>query len=357
MFMQEIPSMPNPGERDEHERLFEYTEQHEESRRSAIAVPVSRSTVQATIGVMVMALGTPDGLADIEAYYTRMLGGRPPAPALLSDLQRRYAAIGGRSPLLDCTRGQANGLQTALNRIEPGRYRVVLGMQHSRPFIEESVAELIESGVQRITGCVLAPHYSRLSVGVYEKRLTQGRQSTLPISIVKQWHLEPGYLHFLETAVRLALENMARTDGLAADEIEVLFTAHSLPQRILKENDPYPKQVRETAEAVAGRLHLPRWSVAWQSAGRTSDPWIGPALLDIIAELPDQGVKGMIVCAAGFVSDHLEILYDLDIEARQAAQQAGLAFGRTVMPNSDTGFLGALASIIHRHIKEEDGVQ
>ena len=315
---------------------------------------VQRDEIRAA-GVLIMALGTPDGPDDIEAYYTRMRGGRVPAPALLDEVRRRYNAIGGTSPLLVRTREQAAGLQAALDRSEPGRYRVTLGMQHSRPGIEESAGELIASGARSITGLVLAPHYSSMSVGVYEKRLTEAGQAALPISIVKQWHLEPGYLRFLETAVQSRLEEMARKDGLAPSEIEVLFTAHSLPVRILEMHDPYPAQVRETAEAVAERLRLSRWSVAWQSAGRTADPWIGPSLLDVIAELPERGVKGALVCAAGFVSDHLEILYDLDIEARQAAHRLGLAYERTAMPNSDPGFLDALASAIRRHVAEVHG--
>jgi ferrochelatase len=331
----------------------------EQSGTQAVSVSTPFSVprhgqAQATTGVMVMALGTPDGPDDIEGYYTRMRGGRPPTLSLLQDLQRRYAAIGGRSPLLGHTRGQARGLQSALDQLAPNRYRVTLGMQHSHPTIEESVTELTDSGVQRIIGLVLAPHYSSLSVGVYSQRLQNAaRQASLPVSLIKHWHLAPGYLHFLETAVQAAHENLMHQSGLAADSIQVLFTAHSLPQRILEMDDPYPDQVRETAEAVARRLNLPRWSVAWQSAGRTAEPWIGPSLLDVLAELSDTAVKGVVVCAAGFVSDHLEILYDLDIEARQAARQSGLAFERTAMPNSDPGFLAALAHIVHHHAEAE----
>lgn len=317
---------------------------------SAFSSPGQQQIVQATTGVMVMALGTPDSQDDIEAYYTRMRGGRAPAPALVSDLQRRYAAIGGRSPLLAHTRAQALGLQAALDQIEPGRYRVTLGMQHSRPFIEESVKELAESGAQSIVGLVLTPQYSSLSVGVYNRRLIDAGKDLLPVSTIKHWHLEPGYLRFLETALHATLDTMTRNHHLSTDQIEVVFTAHSLPSRILAMDDPYPKQVRETAEAIAHQINLPHWSLAWQSAGRTAEPWIGPPLLDVLAELPGKGVKGVIVSAVGFVSDHLEILYDLDIEARQTAQQLGLVFERTAMPNNDPSFLAALASVVHHHI-------
>ena len=322
---------------------------------AAFFTPGRQQTAQATTGVIVMALGTPDGPDDIEAYYTRMRGGRTPIPALVSDLQRRYAAIGGRSPLLAHTRAQALGLQAALDQIEPRRYRVTLGMQHSRPFIEESVKELAESGVQSIAGLVLTPHYSSLSVGVYRGRLTDAGKGLLPISVIEHWHLELGYLQFLETALQTTLDTMARNHHLSTDQIEVVFTAHSLPSRSLPMHDPYPEQVRETAEAVAHSIKLPHWSLAWQSAGRTGEPWIGPALLDVIAELPGRGVEGVIVSAVGFVSDHLEILYDLDLEARQTAQPFGLAFERTAMPNNDAGFLAALASAVHRHGITGDG--
>jgi protoporphyrin/coproporphyrin ferrochelatase len=316
---------------------------------------IGEEALPAPVGVMVMALGTPAGPDDIESYYTRMRGGRPPDPALLSDLQRRYAAIGGRSPLLERTQTQARGLQAALDQVDPGRFRVALGMQYSRPFIEDSLAELMASGVLRVVGLVLAPHYSRLSVGVYRERLKAANTSSLPLTMIEHWHLAPGYLAFLETSLQATLEQMIRKHGVAANNIEVLFTAHSLPMRILKMNDPYPEQVRETAEAVAGRLGLQRWTIAWQSAGRTVEPWLGPALLDVLAGLPGRGSEGVVVCSAGFVSDHLEILYDLDIEARQAAGRLGLAFERTPMPNDDSGFLAALASVVWSHVEAGDG--
>jgi len=243
------------------------------------------------VGVMVMALGTPTWPDDIAAYYAHMRGGHPPSPALLSELQRRYAAIDGRSPLLEHTQAQTRGLQAALDQAAPGRFRVTLGMQHSRPFIEDSLAELVESGVQQVVGLVLAPHYSRLSVGVYSQRLKAANTPSLPLSMIEHWHLAPGYLAFLATSLQATLEKMIRTRGVDADKIEVLFTAHSLPMRILALNDPYPEQVRETAEAVASRLGLQRWAIAWQSAGRTTEPWIGPALLDVLAELPSRAVR------------------------------------------------------------------
>ncbi len=323
--------------------------------RSEVMAIIQQARKNSTVGVLVMARGTPAGTDEIETYYTRMRAGRPLTPELLSDLQYRYAAIGGRSPLLECTQAQARGLQAALDRTDPGRFNVTLGMQYSHPFIEDGMAELVASGVQQIVGLVLAPHYSFLSVGAYSKQLKAANASLLPLSVIEHWHLAPSYLDFLETSLQATLEQMICKQGMDANNIEVLFTAHSLPVRILAMNDPYPEQVRETSEAVANRLGLQRWTIAWQSAGRTTEPWIGPALLDVLASLPRRGMKGVIICPAGFVSDHLEILYDLDIEARQAAQRLDLTFERTPMPNDDPGFLAALASVIRSHLEAGDG--
>ncbi len=168
--------------------------------------------------------------------------------------------------------------------------------------------------------------------------------------MIKNWHLLPGYLEFLEESLRKALADVrARVGGDAApDAVEVIFTAHSLPTRILAQGDPYPQQLRETAEAVAARMQLPRWSIGWQSAGRTDDPWIGPDLLDVLAERAAQGVRGVVVCPAGFVSEHLEILYDLDIEATQRAAELDIAFARTAMPHNDPRVFASLAELIRR---------
>jgi len=317
--------------------------------------PRPRGTHQAPVGVLLMAFGAPAGPGDIERYYTQMRGGHPPTPALLNELRLRYAAIGGRSPLLEKTQEQAAGLQAALDQLDPARFQVAFGMRHARPFIEDSLAELVENGAQQIVGLVLTPQYSCLSVDPYRERITAANATSLPLSVIDQWHLAPGYLDFLATALQSTLEHMASEHRVDVDSVDILFTAHSLPERILAMGDPYPEQVRETAEAVASRLRLQRWAVAWQSASRTAEPWIGPALLDVLAELPDRGSVGVVICPVGFVSDHLEILYDLDVEARQAAERLGLAFARTPLPNDDPGFLAALAQVICRHVDVNAG--
>ena len=287
-----------------------------------------------------MAYGTPATPDDIEAYYTHVRRGRPPTEEQLADLRRRYEAIGGTSPLLERTQEQAAGIQAALG----DGFLVELGMKHAPPFIEDGVAALTAAGITRTVGLVLAPHYSVLSVGEYAKRAeAAAAEAGVGLSMVSSWHLAPGYVDLLAGFVRREL------DRLGADPVAVVFTAHSLPVRILDMGDPYPDQLAETAKAVADEAGVNRWSVGWQSAGRTPEPWIGPDLLEILPTLAEAGVAGVVVCAAGFVSDHLEVLYDLDVEARAAADKLGLAFSRTPSPNADPSFCATLAGVVRSH--------
>ncbi|HET9093905.1 MAG TPA: ferrochelatase [Solirubrobacteraceae bacterium] len=303
------------------------------------------------VGVLLLAYGTPASAAEIPAYYTHIRRGRPPTPELLQELTDRYAAIGGSSPLLGIARRQAAGLERMLGDRSPEHtVRVVLGMKHAAPFIEDAVAELSRAGVERTVAVVLAPHYSSLSVEEYLTRVRAAaqRHGLEHVGVVRQWHLEPGYVELLADRTRASLDRL-RADG--ARRIRVLFTAHSLPSRILERGDPYPDQLMETAAAVAERAGIDDWSVAWQSAGRTADPWIGPDVCQVIRELGAARVwDGVLVCPAGFVSEHLEILYDLDIQAREVAAQAGLRFARTALPNADREFLAVLAEIVSANL-------
>jgi ferrochelatase len=287
-----------------------------------------------------MAYGTPATPADVEAYYTHVRRGRPPTPDQLEDLRRRYEAIGGTSPLLERTREQAAGIRAALGE----GFVVELGMKHAPPFIEDGVAALAAAGVTRVVGLVLAPHYSVLSIGEYATRAQAAASSAgMGLAMVESWHLAPGYVDLVGGFVRAAV------DGLGVDPVEVVFTAHSLPTRILDLGDPYPDQLAETARAVAVGAGIDRWSVGWQSAGRTPEPWIGPDVLTVLPALADAGVAGVVVCPAGFVSDHLEVLYDLDVEARAAAEKLGLAFTRTPSPNAHPAFCATLAEVVRSH--------
>jgi ferrochelatase len=293
------------------------------------------------LGLVVMAYGTPATPDDVAAYYTHIRHGHPPTAEQLEDLTARYRAIGGASPLAARTEAQRGALAAALDAAEPGRWSVALGQKHAAPFIEDAVASLAEEGVAGLVGLVLAPHHARASVGQYLERLRAAADGHgLPVGAIEQWHLEPTYVDFLVEAVR---------DGLGAlpERTTVLFTAHSLPERALVD-DPYPDQLQASAEAVATAVGLDRragWSLCWQSAGRTADPWRGPDVLEVIDDLAATGrADGVLVCPQGFVSDHLEVVYDLDIEARRRAEERGLVFGRTRVLNDHAPVLGALAT-------------
>ena len=302
------------------------------------------------VGVVLMAYGTPRSPEEIEPYYTDIRRGRPPTPEALADLVARYDAIGGISPLAKLTEDQRDGLQAALDEIEPDHFHVTLGLKHSDPKVEDASAELSNAGFSKLVGLVLAPHFSSYSIGQYLERTRQGvtdAGADTPVVGVESWATEPAFVNFLAADLRERLDNMnADVEG----SVRVLFTAHSLPQRIIDGGDPYPDELRATAEAVAAKLGLTEgddWSIAWQSAGRTPEPWIGPDILDVIDELgtgsDSIGVDGVIVSAVGFVADHLEVLFDLDIEASQRAEQVGLAFDRTACVNDEPSIMAALA--------------
>lgn len=299
------------------------------------------------VGVLLMAYGTPRHPDEIEPYYTDIRRGRPPTPEALADLTARYAAIGGVSPLAELTEAQRDALQAALDLAEPGRFEVALGLKHADPKVEAGAAGLAERGVSSMVGLVLAPHYSAYSVGQYLDRARQGvidSGSDVSVAGIESWALEPAFLEFLATDLASRVEAMREQTG---GRVRVLFTAHSLPQRIIDGGDPYPDELRSTAVAVAERLGLVEgddWQIAWQSAGRTPEPWIGPDILQVIDTLgADTDVSGAIVCACGFVADHLEVLYDLDIEAARRAESHGLAFDRTACVNDDPTIMAALA--------------
>jgi ferrochelatase len=289
------------------------------------------------LGLIVMAYGTPGSPAEIEPYYLHIRRGRPPTPEQLADLIMRYDAIGGISPLAQRTEAQRAALEAALEAEMPGRWRVVLGQKHAAPFIEDAVAELAAEGITEAVGLVLAPHFSGFSVGEYQRRATEaGAEHGLNVHGIEHWHLEDAYLDFLTDAVAEARIGQP-------EQHKVLFTAHSLPERVLVD-DPYPDELEQSASAVADRLGLPDWGLAWQSAGRTPEPWRGPDILDVMRELAaDAATDGVVVCAQGFTADHLEVLYDLDIEAAHLAAELGLSFSRTRSLNAESVVMSALA--------------
>ena len=291
-------------------------------------------------GVVVMAYGTPRRREDIAAYYTDIRRGRPPSDEQLADLLRRYDAIGGLSPLIERTEAQREMLAKQLENEAPGEFSVAVGLRHAEPSIEAAVELLDDGGVARIVGLVLAPHYSTMSVGVYLQRASAAAAArSIPFVKIESWATERAYIDLLAGDVKASLDVMPANT-------HVLFTAHSLPRRIIDTGDPYPSEVAATATVVASEAGLAgdRWSIAWQSAGRTAEPWLEPDLLGTIDSLAaSQQVEAVLVCPCGFVADHLEVLYDLDVEARQRAEAQGLVFRRTPVVNDDSGVMAALA--------------
>lgn len=296
-------------------------------------------------GVVVMAYGTPRSRDELVSYYTHIRRGSPPSEVLVDELASRYDAIGGLSPLAERTEAQRTAIARALDARQSGRFVVALGQKHAPPFIEDGVSVLAEAGVERVVGLVLAPHYSRASVGQYLDRAQAACDDHgLAFDPIECWHLEPEYVAFLATAVRDARSTLP-------EKHKVLFSAHSLPERLL-EDDPYPDQLRETAEVVAKDLALgpwADWTLCWQSAGRTGDTWRGPDINDVLVDLAGtRRADGVLVCPQGFVADGLEVLYDIDIQARQTADAVGLAFARTRSLNDDDAVMRALADLIAR---------
>ncbi len=299
----------------------------------------------AATAVLLMAYGSPRAPDEVLPYFTHLRGGRAPAPAALAELERRYQAIGGSSPLQAITRAQAQGLEAELAARGLG-WKVAVGMKHSPPLIEDAVRALAEDGPRSVVGLVLAPHFSAMSVGEYLVRARTAAE-LLPyppqIRFVSDWHLAPGYISWLGARVDEVRQSLAAQDHL---EPLVIFTAHSLPARLRQLGDPYPDQLGETARAVAAACGLDRWTTAWQSVAHTGEPWLGPELAAVVEQEAGAGTNAFLVCPCGFTADHLEILYDLDLEARQQAERLQVAWARTPMPNADPTFVKVLADLV-----------
>jgi ferrochelatase len=316
------------------------------------------------VGVLVMAYGTASGPGDIERYYTDIRGGRAPSPQHLAELRDRYAAIGDVFPLLETTRAQAQGLVDRLSADGGVTYRAYLGMKHSPPFIPDAVGRMRDDGIRRAVAIVMAPHWSGMSVETYVERVRSAvdeLEGGPSFSFVRSYHAHPSFVTFLASRVSDALGSLPPAERSGA---RVLFTAHSLPTRVVADGSlrcktcdcadscRYRDDLQETADLVAETLDLESYGIAWQSAGRTSDPWWGPPVEESIPEAAAVGHPAVVVCAAGFVADHLETLYDLDIEAKAIAERAGIRFARTAMPNADPTFLDVLADVVRDHLAE-----
>jgi len=299
-------------------------------------------------GVLVMAHGTSRSLEEIPAFYTEIRRGRPPSPEQLSELVDRYRAIGGTSPLNELTRAQVAGIGAALEARAPGRFLVVGGGKFASPRIEDAANQFGGGVVDRVIGLVLAPHSSTVSVGEYARRAglalggVPGPGGPIGLEMIDHWYGAPAFVSLQAARVGQAVASL----GDDARGATVVFTAHSVPKRVVEAGDSYPVQLERSARAVAEEAGIRDWSVGWQSAGRTDEEWLGPDINAVIRAIAAAGGAAVVVCPIGFVSDHLEILYDIDVEARATATRAGIAFARTASLNDDPRFCHVLAGVV-----------
>ncbi len=299
---------------------------------------------------LLMGYGSPNSLDEVGDYLSEVRGGRKPTAGEVEALKERYRLVGGRTPLLDITRSQANALEGRL-REEGLADRVYVGMKHWHPFIEESVQRIVQDGAPAIVGIALAPHYSRLSINGYEEKVRRGLEklgADIPFVMVRNWHREQSLIKALTTRVQEGLNKLEEPQTAV-----LLFTAHSLPKKAVAPDDPYEAQLLETSRLVAQSSGVEVWDFAFQSAGEPRNNWLGPQILEQIASLRSKGFEEILVCPVGFVSDHLEILYDLDIQARQYAASLGARLERTVSLNDDPEFINCLASVARSAVRRE----
>ena len=296
--------------------------------------------------VLLMAYGTPSTLDEVEPYYRDIRGGRTPTQEQVAELTERYRRVGGRTPLLDITREVATALERRLNSAEDGNHRVYVGMKHWHPKIDEAVAQMAGDGFERIIGLPLAPHYSTMSTDGYRGALEDAMRSrsiSTPLRFIESWHGNPSFVTSTAVRVKEALADLSPQDTVG---LEVVFTAHSLPRSIIRIGDPYPQELLKSSEAVAEAAGLASWRFAYQSASHTGQPWLGPDILETLAALVGEGKDRVLVVPIGFVSDHLEILFDIDVEAQELAGELGLTLKRTQMPNASPAFIDVLAELV-----------
>jgi ferrochelatase len=306
-------------------------------------------TEPSRVAVFLMALGGPDSLENVEPYLLDLRGGRPTSPELVEEIRERYRATGGRSPVLEITRELAAKLEAR----RP--VRVFVGLRHWHPFIAEAWAEVVAYTPDRAIGICLAPQYSAMTVGKYLEKLADARTDVgggeIPLSAVKSWATHPGLVAGLAERVTEAL---SRYPAEERETVPVLFTAHSLPERILRDGDPYPDEVGATMEAVIARLPAGQpTTFAYQSQGRSPEPWLGPDVETTLDRLAVDGVPGVVIAPIGFLSDHVETLYDIDIEFRARAEKLGLRLERMAMPNADDDLADTLAALVDEQLSPE----
>jgi len=296
-----------------------------------------------------MAMGGPDKLENVEPYLLDVRGGRPTPPELVAEIRERYRATGGKSPVLGITREVARKLEQKLNGPGGERYRVYVGLRHWHPYIKESYAELLDDRPEALIGLCMAPQYSSISIGAYVKKLEEARDALggdFPVSFVRSWYRHPGLVQAIADNIQAALHKFPVE---VRARVPILFTAHSLPERILAMKDPYPDEARGTMEAVCPRLGAVTARFAFQSQGRSDERWLGPTVESILDELHAAGHRHVLLTPIGFMSDHLEVLYDVDIEFKRRAQSQGVQLERIEVLNATAPLIEILASVLEEH--------
>lgn len=306
-----------------------------------------------TVGVLFMAYGGPESLDDMPGYLADIRAGRVTPQAVLDEITNNYRLIGGKSPLPEFTRAQVDATMRQLESL--GRpLRAYIGMRHWSPWIEDTVRDMLDDGIEQAVAIVLAPQYSSMSVAKYQKKIKAGLEmyhGHIDFTFVDAYHTEPGYITALAERVRAGIQSFPEGER---EDVHVILSAHSLPVRIVREGDPYADQLHETARLVAAQAGLSdeQWSWSYQSAGRSPEPWLGPQLDEHLRDLAAKGVRKVVSVPVGFVSDHVEILFDIDIAAQEVAQELGMTLVRPPALNTDPLFIGTLASVIARHLPE-----
>ncbi|MEZ4522297.1 MAG: ferrochelatase [Thermomicrobiales bacterium] len=300
------------------------------------------------VGVMIMAYGGPNSIDEVPAFLADIRGGRPTSQELIDEITERYEHIGGRSPILELTTAQAESVERELNSEDDGyEYRCYVGMRHWDPYIEDVVPEMLSDDVDIVAGAVMAPHFSRMSVGAYMGKLSKAlkeNEVSVPVVQVQSWKDEPGFIEAVASKIQEAMARHYPDKKL--NEVVVLFTAHSLPARVVESGDPYREEILTSVDLVAEQLGLTNYRFAFQSQGATADPWLGPSVEETLEEFAGNGVKEILFVPIGFVCDHVEVLFDVDIEHREQAEELGIRLERTEMLNDNPGLAKAVANAV-----------
>lgn len=300
--------------------------------------------------VLMLAYGTPDSVDGMACYLWDIRGGRPMSQEFIDEFKHRYSLIGGKSPLTALTYDQAK--KTGQGLAERGYdLPVYVGMRHWSPWIKDAIGQMYIQGIEEAVAIVMAPHYSKMSIGKYWDKINEAQAevgSTIKFSFVDAWYQQPKFLQAVEAHIRAGLEKFPAAER---EQVKIVFTAHSLPARLTKMGDPYDDQLQDNARIVAERLGQVDWMFSYQSAAETGEPWLGPQIEEVVVDLAQQGYKHMLVAPIGFVCDHVEILYDLDIEAKKLAEAHNIRLERVESMNSDPLFIGAVADAIVEKIE------